>query len=561
MIDPTSLIPIAYLCGGLLPLFLVPYSRTHGEKPGRTGLIVALVGLSIWTMAYGLALSASSYLTVLGLGSFVILGGQLAAFGYLLLAIEYTGLFELTPRFVGGVAAIPILVQFLTLTDPLHYHLWGTTASPVVNTAAAGPVGRLIVLSTLAIGTVAALLLVADAVTATGVRRRQSGALVAAGVPTLLITVVDIYVIDEYVYSILPFGVVTSAFVVAWALFRMDFLDVVPVGRKRIVEEMDDAAIVVDAEDRVVECNPAARRLSTLDRDYVGVSLEKFFGTVPDPICQFSGEDGVDTEVTITVDEERRHLHLKVSRLDDSRSTTAAGRLIVLRDITALKRREQALEQREAELEFLRQVLARVLRHNIRNDLTVVRGYAASIADEADGDTATMATKIVDTSDDLLATSQKARTIERVVDRDDTADTVDLSAMLDSLVREYRGTHSAATVSLDAPPECLLETDPWLESAFDILLENALDHHDGSHPTVEVSVDRATDRTTVTIDDDGPGIPRSELAVLEQGEETPLEHGSGIGLWIIHWIIDRSAASIRFDTGTDGTRVSIRIPT
>ena len=128
------------------------------------------------------------------------------------------------------------------------------------------------------------------------------------------------------------------------------------------------------------------------------------------------------------------------------------------------------------------------------------------------------------------------------------------------LVREYRSRYECATVGFEAPAECPVETNPWLESAFDILLENAVEHNDSDRPTVEVTVERESDHARVTIADDGPGIPDDELAVLEQGEETPLEHTSGVGLWIVHWIVDRSEASIAFDTGEDGTRVSIRIP-
>jgi signal transduction histidine kinase len=72
-------------------------------------------------------------------------------------------------------------------------------------------------------------------------------------------------------------------------------------------------------------------------------------------------------------------------------------------------------------------------------------------------------------------------------------------------------------------------------------------------------VDRAEGTVTVTVEDDGPGIPAEEVEVLDREVETALQHGSGLGLWIVKWVIERSDASIAFDA-TDGTRVDITIP-
>ena len=67
-------------------------------------------------------------------------------------------------------------------------------------------------------------------------------------------------------------------------------------------------------------------------------------------------------------------------------------------------------------------------------------------------------------------------------------------------------------------------------------------------------------RATVTVADDGPGIPERELKVLERGEEKPLEHGNGIGLWIVYWVVEHSDAAVSLETGTDGTTVSVELP-
>jgi K+-sensing histidine kinase KdpD len=57
------------------------------------------------------------------------------------------------------------------------------------------------------------------------------------------------------------------------------------------------------------------------------------------------------------------------------------------------------------------------------------------------------------------------------------------------------------------------------------------------------------------IADNGPGIPETEREVLTRGTETQLVHGSGIGLWIIHWVVTRYGGELSFEEREDGGSV------
>jgi sensor histidine kinase regulating citrate/malate metabolism len=68
------------------------------------------------------------------------------------------------------------------------------------------------------------------------------------------------------------------------------------------------------------------------------------------------------------------------------------------------------------------------------------------------------------------------------------------------------------------------------------------------------------DATRLTGDDDDPGVPPEELAVLEDGGETPLRRSSGLGLWLITWIVTESAGTVTFrESDLGGTVVDIRL--
>ena len=61
----------------------------------------------------------------------------------------------------------------------------------------------------------------------------------------------------------------------------------------------------------------------------------------------------------------------------------------------------------------------------------------------------------------------------------------------------------------------------------------------GSDP-VTFRVERTGDGGfTVQVEDTGAGLPSDEQVVLQEGQEEPLMHGSGLGLWTVNWIVTR----------------------
>jgi PAS domain S-box-containing protein len=222
-------------------------------------------------------------------------------------------------------------------------------------------------------------------------------------------------------------------------------------------------------------------------------------------------------------------------------------------DITDRKEREQ-------ELDLLGQVLSRVLRHNVRNDLTVIRGYGEMFAEQLDGKQQRRAETLVRKADDLVDISDKARTIERLIGEEQSPREMDLVTMLREIAASVEQSIPEATVRLETPEDCRVVTTPSLEPAFENLVENAVEHDDSDSPAVLVTLTSEDDAAVVTISDEGPGIPELELGALDADEETPLQHGSGVGLWVVQWAIEQSDATIEYETGSGGTEIVVRIP-
>ncbi|RXK48418.1 histidine kinase N-terminal 7TM domain-containing protein [Halorientalis pallida] len=328
--------------------------------------------------------------------------------------------------------------------------------------------------------------------------------------------------------------------------------NVVPLARDFVVEEMDSGVVILDATDYVVDVNKKAKAMLDTQERLIGkpiqevVDLEEYFE---------DGLVGAESRQQIWVQSgngDRNCYDVSVSAITGDEGT-AVGRAIVMNDITNQKEREQRLRNREQELQTLKQVLSRIIRHNIRNDINVVQGNAEWIAANATGDDVTAkAEQIVATAEDLATTSRKTRIVDRVVGTEYDLIDIDLGALLTDTLADIRVDHPEATIHTDVPSDVAVRGNAYLSAAIENAIENAIVHDHSPDPTVEIDVRVDDDTVTLTIRDEGPGIPEQEMVALESGEETELIHASGIGLWLIDWIVRNSGGSVTWSNTDSG---------
>ena len=216
------------------------------------------------------------------------------------------------------------------------------------------------------------------------------------------------------------------------------------------------------------------------------------------------------------------------------------------RDVTRRRRRERQLY-----------VMDTLLRHNLRNDLTVVLGEAERIA--TDHPNATAHTAVIrDTARSLLDSAQKGREIIDRLDADVIRHPVDVAAAADHGVRNLRERFPHATVDHDHDGPATARTVDDVDVAITELLENAIQHNDHPHPTVAVDVAETADTVTVTITDDATPIPTIEANVLTgDAQMDDVYHASGLGLWLVRWIVELSNGTVTLHSDDDGNRIEL----
>jgi len=213
-------------------------------------------------------------------------------------------------------------------------------------------------------------------------------------------------------------------------------------------------------------------------------------------------------------------------------------------------------------------VLNRVLRHNLRNKVTLVAGSVEGLLEELESDDADppveqLSETARESVDELRTLAREAGELHRIADAsvpdEPRVDAVPLARSVAGRIgRRYPG----ATVTIDLPETLEVAATDRLEVALESLLENAIVHNPSEDPQVwiEGGYD-CSEWGSLAVADDGPGIPPVEREVITgESEITELRHGSGLGLWLVKWTVETFGGEVAFETSrAGGSRVALRL--
>ncbi|NJC97892.1 MAG: hypothetical protein C3F07_04070 [Anaerolineales bacterium] len=174
-------------------------------------------------------------------------------------------------------------------------------------------------------------------------------------------------------FDLAPISFGISGIIYVYAIFRHQLMDLIPIARSRLIENMSDGVMVIDAQGRVVDVNPAMR--SFLEDDPAS-----FLGrNISDVLDFWNGNsdyllNGLEARTELRLpNNPSRYLDLRVSPLydDDQR---LSGRLIVFRDITDRKEVEKdlrhAMDRMQTQLIEIGLLQSQLREQAIRDPLT-----------------------------------------------------------------------------------------------------------------------------------------------------------------------------------------------
>lgn len=234
-----------------------------------------------------------------------------------------------------------------------------------------------------------------------------------------------------------------------------------------------------------------------------------------------------------------------------------------------LRRHRKAIEDERETITNQRarlSVLNRVLRHNLRNDATVVLGHTNEITNNANGEIAKHAAIASKKTADLVELSDKARQIDKTIAYDGSFDDeVHPVEVVKGLIDGDERFDTGVDVEIDAPTdlEPIRTSKAVLTQVISELLENAGKHVPADRRCIHIDVieDAESEWIEIVIADNGPGVPVLEQRGLEAGHETDLEHASGLGLWLVKWGVEAIGGELFLDEShMGGASFHVRLP-
>jgi len=364
---------LALLAGGAFYFALAFYVWQRRRSAGGTALFVYLLGAVVWSKAYAIELAAQS-VPVAAVWSGIKFAGVVTVPAALWVFVrQYTRRRPLTRRTLLLLMVEPVLVLLLLAVPATSWliHSYppdaGSGSGPIV--AESGPLLWVHAAYSWGLLTVALVQFAARVGRVGPPYRRQAAVVLAASLLPLVGNIV--YNVGLVSVDPAPFLFVIFSLVLVWGVFRLRLLDLVPVARGRVVEQMPDGVIVLDASGRILDVNPAAADLlgarvpdlvgryvdevlpevANLQADHVGgatstdeLRLPARAATGPDAAPAVDPVDPTDPMSLLMIDvglgagsggdgDGDRTVSARLTSLLDRRGQEI-GRLLLLRDIT-----------------------------------------------------------------------------------------------------------------------------------------------------------------------------------------------------------------------------------
>ncbi len=539
---------------------LAYYMWRRRDSPGALALSLLTLAVAQWSFGYAFELSSPTLQTKLFWTNFNFVGIVTIPVAWCIWAFQYTHRDRwLTGRNIVLLSLPALMTLILTWTNDAHHLIRSQ-----VNLDTNGPIpmldpvygqafwmfwGYAFVLTLMSSGIILYML-----VTSPRLYREQAAAL-------LLITVLP-WIGNALYHSglspfhkldLTPFSFTLVGLIMAWNLSRYRLLDIVPVARDAVIENMRDGVVVLDTRGRVVDINLAGQDI--FGHNLIGEPAVQVLPGWATWAHRYPATADMQIELAVGEGQAQHYFDVKVSPLYNRREQFT-GQLVVFRDITERRRVEETLRSRNEELD----AFAHTVAHDLKSPLTSIVGFSGVLekrfqrmpADEVSyylGVIGLSGRKMSNIIDELLLLASMRKLEDLPIGPLDMAEIVSEAR---KRVADAEAALQAELIMPDTWP-IALGYGPWVEEVWVNYLSNAL-KYGGRPPRIELGAELLSEQEArFWVHDNGPGIPleaQARLFTLFTRLNQVRAKGHGLGLSIVRRIIEKLSGNVGVDSVT-----------
>jgi PAS domain S-box-containing protein len=316
--------------------------RRHG-MPGAASLAGLMLFVGWWAFMSGLELAADDLPTKILCSQMAYIGITGVPVWWFLFALSYSGLRQrlINRHWWRRTVALLWIIPVTTMISAAMYGwpigLWSQITLRENGTAQYIHNGwfwiHAVYSYTLCIGGV--VLIIRAALQLPRSRWPQIVLLVVASLFPLLMNFLflsDLGPLPGLDLTVLGFAVAGLA--MAWNILGFHLLDLGPIARSLLFDDIQDAVLVLDLEDRLMDINPAALRLLGLSQAPIGQLIFDVLADWQEQLAPYRSSPETEFELALQMPDQRlRYFEIRISPLHDQRRQLC-GRIILARDMT-----------------------------------------------------------------------------------------------------------------------------------------------------------------------------------------------------------------------------------
>ncbi|MDD5441638.1 MAG: histidine kinase N-terminal 7TM domain-containing protein [Candidatus Omnitrophica bacterium] len=348
------------------------------------------------------------------------------------------------------------------------------------------------------------------------------------------------------------FSFTITAFSFFLAISKYRLLNLSPLARNEIFDELQDALIIINEKDEIVDFNKNAKEIAKklkINDLFQGKSAKELIK---------------NTEISLKNDSEfslsnGSKLYYNSSIKKMMVNENQVGIILSIKDVTKIKEYEslKAKIQKEKEISQLRDNFITRVSHELRHPLMNILGYSNELKDSLkSGNSKKMAERIIESSNDLKDLVEKSIALSGIKSKDRVnMGKKNLSIVINNCLEDDR-------INKEIISDCeALINESQMIQAVNNLLDNALKYSKGK---VELTLDCTKDNAVISVADKGKGIDEKTLKELHSDnylakvDAEELKKGFGIGIAVSRMIIKAHNGKMSIESKKGkGTKIKI----